>query len=72
MAECRARKLSISVPLLGGGHVEPPAGRVGHLRAAAAAAAAVIELGVGEGDGAERMTTLEAQDSQTVLLPLLQ
>lgn len=71
MAERGAGKLSISVPLLGGGHVEPPAGRVGHLRAAAAAAV-VVELGVGEGDGAERMTTLEAQDSQTVLLPLLQ
>lgn len=69
MAERGAGKLSISVPLLGGGHVEPPAGRVGHLRAAAAV---VVELGVGEGDGAERMTTLEAQDSQTVLLPLLQ
>lgn len=69
MAERGAGKLSIPVPLRGGGHVEPPAGRVGHLRAAAAAAA--VELGVGEGDGAERVTTLEAQDSQTVLLPLL-
>lgn len=68
MAERGAGKLSIPVPLRGGGHVEPPAGRVGHLRAAAAAA---VELGVGEGDGAERVTTLEAQDSQTVLLPLL-
>lgn len=64
VAERGAGQLTVPAPLLGGGHVEPPAGRVGHLGAAAAA----VELGVGEGHGAQRMATLEAQDSLTVLL----
>lgn len=71
MAECGARKLTFSAPPLAGGHVEAPAGcRVSHLRVAAAAAAAVVKLGVREGHGAQRMATLEAQDSLTVLRPL--
>lgn len=59
MAERGAGKLTLPAPLLVGGHVEPPAARVGHLRAAAAP----VELGVGEGHGAQRMATLEAQYS---------
>lgn len=65
VAERGAGKLTVPAPLLVGNHVEPPAGRLSHFRAAA------VELGVGEGHRAERMATLKAQDSLAVCLLLL-
>lgn len=51
------------VPLLIGGQVQTPEGRLHHsIRAAA------VELRVGEGHGAEGMASLEAENSLTVLL----
>lgn len=50
------------VPLLTGGQVQTPEGRLHRLSAAA------VELGVGEGHGAEGMASLEAENSLTVLL----
>lgn len=65
VAERGAWQLILPAPLLVGDQTQAPAGGVVHLGAAA------VELRVGEGDRAERVTTLEAQEPLTALLLLL-